>query len=161
VKLNRKHFAELFRTDYYTVGVKFADDPYGRNPKEYTYKVPKSMNLVCGDRVLVCVPNDLSKVQELKVTTVQTINREPEIESNVGFDYKWIVAKFDDVTADYVSNIEKDKKLKRAVHKLESAMERAMLRVQLADALKELSEDDALELSQEFGLDINAVKKLT
>ena len=160
MKLNRKHFAELFRTDYYTVAVKFRTDSYYRSDKHYTYKVPKTIELIEGDKVLVCVSNDLSKVDELKVTTVQAINREPEIESNAGFDYKWIVAKLNDVLAPYVDNIEKDKKLKRAVYKLEAAMERAMLRVQLADALKELSEDDALELSREFGINIDTVKQL-
>jgi hypothetical protein len=166
MKINRKNFAELFRTDYYTIGVFFEKD-YNEefdvnlgqkaartinNVKEYTYKVPKSLTLTLGDKLLVCTDNNLDYVRALKVVKVASINREPEIEEDSPFDYKWIVGKLDDVLVGYKEQIEKDNNLKRAVHKLEQALERVSLKKQLEAAMMELGEDDKNELARLFNM---------
>lgn len=162
MKLNRKHFAELFRSDYYTVQVHFCGTSiHSGSEKAYTYKVHKDVEVQLTDRLVVCVPNQLDAVQELKVVRVVSINHEPGIEEDVGLQYKWIVGKLDDIISGYKVNIEKDQKLKRAVAKLEGAMERAMLRVQLSDALKELAPEERESLAEELGIDISSFKKLT
>ena len=161
MRINRKNFAELFRTDYYTIGVFFEKDyneEYDANlgpkaaVKEYTYKVPKSLTLTLGDKLLVCTDNNLDYVRALRVVKVTSINREPEIEEDSPFDYKWIVGKLDDVLAGYKEQLEKDNNLKRAVHKLEQALERVSLKKQLEAAMMELGDDDKTELARLFNM---------
>lgn len=160
MKLNRQNFAEMFRTDYYLVSVQFMEgikNPLGAvrgrpGDKSYTYKISKSQVVDVGDRLLVCTVNEPNEAEMLKVVVVVSINKEPEIEEESPFQYKWIVAKFDDVMAAYYENIAKDTNLKRAVHKLEKALERVSLRQQLKMAMAELPDDERLELSKAFGV---------
>lgn len=155
MKLNRKNFAELFRTDYYTVSVHFAvdDRKYAVNDtKAYTYKVSKDMEVKEGDDLLVYVASRGQPIHALKVVRVVSVNREAEIEEDSPFDYKWIVAKLDDVMASYYANLEKDNNLKRAVYKLEAALEKVSLRKQLEAAMQELDEEDKKELAAAFNM---------
>ncbi len=161
MRINRKNFAELFRTDYHTVSVIFVENDgqysqsaksWGSGKKAYTYKVPKNMEVSEGDLLLVYVANSSKVIETLKVVRVVSVNREAEIEEDSPFDYKWVVGKLDDVMQEYNRNVEKDTELKRAVHKLEAALEKVSLRKQLAAAMEELDEDDKKELAAAFNL---------
>lgn len=161
MKLNRKNFAEFFRTDYYTITTKFLQSELAalgnsaapkREIKEYTYKVPKSVELQLGDKLLVCVSNDIERAEKLDVVFVTAINHEAEIEEDSPFAYKWIVGKFDDVMTSYRENLVKDQNLKRGVHKLEQALERVSLRNQLKMAMLELDDETKKELGAIFGM---------
>jgi hypothetical protein len=165
MKLNRQNFAEFFRTDYNLISVIFAEGNIGRRShqihrdnfgqtdlKRYTYKIRKEDACEIGDEFLVCTSNDLSNIETLKVVKVVLINVEPEIEEESPFEYKWVVGRLDDVLINYKANIEKDNNLKRAVHKLEQALERVSLRKQLQAALDELPQQDREELATMFGV---------
>lgn len=156
MNLNRAHFTELFRTDFYTVGVKFftnANALAARSEnKTYTYKVPKDIKLDIGAKVFVCTSNNLEDVQELKVAIVFNVNKEPEIDEGGGFTYKWIVGTYDDVLAGYRVQVEKDTRLKRAVAMLEKKLAQVSLKKQIEMAMNELGDDDRKELSELFGM---------
>lgn len=163
MKLNRKNFAELFRTDYNIVSVVFAESELNRGPsvrgrlpdgaiKLYDYKIPKDWTISIGDKLLVCTDNNLDYLQGLKVVKVVKLNSEPEIEEDSPFDYKWIVAKVDDVMEKYIALIEQDTNLKRAVSKLEQALERVSLRKQLETAMSELDDGTRSDLARLFNM---------
>lgn len=164
MNLNKNNFAELFRSDYYTVEVWFIESAhtYERQvsqqsvnraqPKKYTYKVLKTEELKVGDKVVVCVSNDMDVAEELKICQVVSINNEPQIDGESSFKYKWIVGKFENVIADYRANVEKDTKLKRAVTKLEGALEKVALRTQLKLAMETLDDETKKELAEAFGM---------
>jgi hypothetical protein len=184
MQLNRQHFAEFFRTDFYTVSVIFPTSssdsdriPTGTKKylqdatstrawpaefKRYTYKIPKTMSVALGDLMLVCTsnaPHDFFSFAGLKTVQVVEINKEPEIEGSACFDYKWIVGRLDEVMKPYLANIEGDLRLKRAVSKLEAALERVSLRKQIISALEELGPEEAAELQQLFGTDLLGERK--
>lgn len=154
MRLNRKNFAEFFRTDFYLISVRFpaeASVHQAASNKAYTYKVPKDVVLDLEDKVVVCVSNDPDTAWELKITTVIKIDRDLEALEEGSINYKWIVGRSDEILAKYKENIAKDNKLKQGVAKLEQALERVSLRQQLAMAMKELDEDTKRELGEIFG----------
>lgn len=161
MQLNRKNFAEFFRTDFYTVGVKFFGAAGDIQAKEYTYKVHKDMEICIGDKVFVCTSNDPMLAQELKATVVSSINREPELEGSDCINYKWIVGKLQDVLAPYLENIEKDNRLKRAVTVLERKLEQINLRKSIALAMEELGDEDKNELKSLFGTELLGPAQIT
>lgn len=158
MQLNRNNFAELFRSDYYTVEVWFVESVNRSQaiapppPKRYIYKVLKTDKLEVGDKVVVCVTNTPEAAEELKVCTVVAIDFEPQIEGESSFKHKWIVGRFDDLMAGYMANVESDTKLKRAVTKLESAMEKVNLRAQLTLAMEILDPETKKELAEAFNM---------
>lgn len=165
MSLNRKHFAEFFRTDFNVVSVVFLENLIGGsrgaqlsgNPKRYSYKVSKDLKIAEGELLLVCTsnsPEDLNSIESLKVVKVVSFNTEPEIDGSACFNYKWIVGKLDDAMVAYQQNVEKDNKLKRAVAKLESALERVSLKKQIETALAELAPEESEELRKLFGTDL-------
>jgi len=153
MKLNRANFAEFFRTDYYTINVIFDvenDTGVRKNPStRYTYKVPQDIKLEIGDRVVV-----MPQAGNLKSPTVVEIHENPQIEEDTGFNFKWIVGKYDDIIVNYVENMERDTRLKKAVAKLEQKLEQISLRKQLALAMEELGEADKQELTALFGTEL-------
>lgn len=156
MKLNRKNFAEFFRTDYYTVSVVFLENTATSRPggaKAYTYKVPKSLKVDVGDKLVVCTQEPLM-ADSLKVVKVISVNVDAEIEEDSPFQYKWIVGTFAEVMTNYQENLDKDNRLKKAVHKLEQALERVSLRKQLETALSEIGDEERKELSALFGTDL-------
>lgn len=166
MKLNRHDFAEFFRTDFYTVQVIFVDNVYpspkppGESKKRYTYKVPKNLKVEIGDSLLVC-KHEVSEVAALNVVQVVSINLEPEIDGDAPFNYKWVVDRLDSVLVKYNENIGKDNRLKKAVAKLENALQRVSLRKQLEAAFQEIPDEDKAELVSLFGADIFPDKALT
>lgn len=151
MKINRANFAEFFRNDYYTVAVRFMD---GAGDKDYTYKVPKSIGVTFGSKVIVCVPNDPTLAKELKIVTVVRVDENPQVHDDAGFNYKWIIGTFDTVMEEYLANVAKDTKLKTAVAKLEQKLEQISLRKQLQLAMDELDDESKAELSQLFGTEL-------
>lgn len=154
MKLNRANFAEFFRTDYYTINVIFEADEStvqrARNPStRYTYKVPQDIKLQIGDRVVV-----MPQPGVLKSPIVVEVHENPQIEEDTGFNFKWIVGKYDDMVAGYKENVERDQRLKKAVAKLEQKLEQISLRKQLALAMEELGEADKQELTALFGTEL-------
>lgn len=157
-QLNRRHFTELFRADYKTVAVTFNStrshcDSFA---KRYTYKVPKAMQVAVGEKLVVFV-NGRIETEQLQTVTVAEVHENPEINSDASFKYKWAVAKFDDVMAQYQDNVRKDNQLKIAVEKLETALSRISLKKQLQTAMSELDQDTIDELQKAFGFDIKQV----
>lgn len=159
MRLNRKNFAEFFRTDYYLVGVKFLDNsgvamtPQAQQERKkmYTYKVPKGVELSIGDKVVVCT-QDPDFADDLRITVVAKVDTDLEVLQDGSIDYKWIVAPYDDLIASYKQNIEKDNKLKQGVAKLEQALERVNLQTQLKLAMEMLDDGTKKELSEIFGM---------
>lgn len=147
MKLNRNHFADLFRADYKTVAVTFDDtDPaYRSYGKLYTYKVAKDEDVKVGDKLLV-LGND-----QYKITTVREVNETPQIDGSATFDYKWALGSMNQMLARREENMARDQQLKAAVAKLEAALERRMLRKQVTDLLDELPEEEAAEFKALFG----------
>lgn len=161
MQLNRKNFAEFFRTDFYTVSVKFFGAAGDLQPKEYTYKVHKDMKVNIGDRVFVCTSNEPKMATELKATVVTNINLEPELEGSDCINYKWIVGKLEDVLLPYFENIERDNRLKKAVSTLERKLEQIHLRRSIVEAMGELSAGEQDELKALFGADLLGPQQLT
>lgn len=168
MNLKNQYFAEMFRNDYYTVEVVFADqlepgeysyfrDSSGgkslrvNNPtvKTYTYKVPKDTKLEPLSRIFVQVPD-----KTLKCVTVQKVNPDPSVHKDNGFDYKWIVGLESEVLASMNANIEKDDKIRRGVDKLERALARVSLQEQLKLAVATLDDATKKELSELFGTNL-------
>lgn len=158
MQLNRNNFAEFFRADYKTVSVTFDEndaDATGRpkaNTREYTYKVSNTDTVQVGDKLLVCVLN--YGYPTYKVVTVRSVNDTPQIDGSASFDYKWIVGPISPMLEQYETNKARDKQLKAAVIKLETALERRMLRTQIKEALAELPENERAELLAVFGADM-------
>lgn len=164
MQLNKNNFAELFRADYKTVNVTFDESEHGRtdqgryapgksaagNLTHYTYKVPKAMDVKVGDSLLVRVGN--GPTFTVKPVTVREVNETPQIDGQASFDYKWVVGHTSDVLQSWIEQTERDKALKTAVTKLESALERRLLRKHVSEALLELPEGERLELMGAFGM---------
>lgn len=150
MSLNRNHFAEFFRVDYYTVNVTFDDtDFHCRSYKKpYTYKVPKHITLKEGDKVLVYA-NDL-----YKVTTVEAVNPTPQIDGAATFRYKWIVGPIGPLLEEHEANIAKDNRLKQAVATLEASLAKVRLRKEITAAMSELPEEELARIRELFGADL-------
>lgn len=161
MQLNRNNFAELFRADYKTVNVTFDESERGVDGRyasskshqgltHYTYKVPKGLPVKVGDNLLVRVNNGPTFV--VKPVTVREVNETPQIDGQASFEYKWIVGHTSDVLHGWNEHTDRDKALKTAVTKLESALERRLLRKHVSEALMELPENERMELMGAFGM---------
>lgn len=160
MELKHQHFAELFRSDFYTVSVVFdnEEDAQYRTLKEYTYKVPKDLNLEVNELIIVMVVSH--KKETLKIVRVVSIHANTEIHEDNGFKYKWIVGRYSDIMKDHIANVARDNKLKIAVGKLEAALARVSLRKRIADAMETLDDATKSELIELFGPEIELPKQL-
>lgn len=149
--LNRMHFAEFFRADFYVVDVFFPGAHAGGEAKIYHYKVPNDLEVVENDRVFVCPSNDMAATQEIRTAVVRTVNREAYIDGKQNFELKWIVGRFDDVMAGYVENLEKEKDVRRAVAKLETALAQVDLKERMKAALGQIDDASRKEILALFG----------
>lgn len=149
--LNRMHFAEFFRADFYVVDVFFPGAHAGGEAKIYHYKVPNDLEVVENDRVFVCPSNDMAATQEIRTAVVRTVNREAYIDGKQNFELKWIVGRFDDVMAGYVENLEKEKNVRRAVAKLETALAQVDLKERMKAALGQIDDASRKEILALFG----------
>lgn len=95
--MNIKHLASIARTNYTTVSVEFPET----RGKFYTYKAelpfPPTVSMVV-------VPSPSKGYCLARVVEVHDV---PQIDVNVSYDYKWIVAKVDD--SRYITLVEEDK----------------------------------------------------
>ncbi len=149
--LNRQHFAEFFRADFYVVEVYFPSSNTHGAPKLYNYKVPNELPLVENDRVFVCPSNDMDTTEEIRTAVVRKINNEAYIDGKANFELKWIVGRFDDVMSNYIDNLQKDQNIKRAVAKLEVALAQVDLKQRMSVALQQIDEASRNEILQLFG----------
>jgi hypothetical protein len=65
-------------------------DPGAAEPSLFTYKVPRAWNVEEGDQLLVLAPQD-----GLKVVLVVRADKDPVIDVDADFDYRWAVQKVD------------------------------------------------------------------
>ena len=165
MQLNAKHFPELFRNDYAIAVVTFdqnGDDcviPVKRGPqKEYNYKVPTSLELKAGDKLLVCVISH--GYPTYKAVTVQRVLSASEgLDAEAAFSYKWAIGKLDDILIDYHANVKRDADVTAGLKLLTSALNRVQTQKQLALAMELLSEAEREQVNSLLGL--NAVAPIT
>lgn len=153
MKLNRNNFTEFFRCDFNLATVTFDLERYTSAPfaKLYTYKIPKSWDVKAGDQLLVRVNNG-ALPPAYKSVTIENINTQPELEGPKSFELKWAVMPMSSLLVEYDINNDRDTKLKEGLTILEQALERAMLKTQLEDALKMVDEETQAKLRSLFNL---------
>lgn len=154
MKLNRNNFTEFFRCDFNLATVTFdLNERYTGTAyaKLYTYKIPKSWDVKAGDQLLVRVNNG-ALPPAYKSVTIESINDKPQIDGSKTFEHKWAVMPMSSLLVEYDINNDRDTKLKEGLNLLERALERAMLKTQLEDALKMVDEETQAKLRSLFTL---------
>lgn len=110
---------EQLQTNFYTIGVKFCTDQFGRGHgyagKIYTYKVPNDIQFAVDDFAVVRVEG---KDPEIKVVKVVEVNSGNTCDQNASFKYKWIVQKVE--LGRYEERLDNDKLLTAMVAELKN-----------------------------------------
>lgn len=88
-----KHLKELLMENYQTIGVTYNGqlNEGSGDLKRYTFKAPKNMRLIVGDKVVITGGDGVS----MKVGTVEELHEIPQIDFDAQYSYKWIIAALD------------------------------------------------------------------
>lgn len=160
MNISNKRFPELFRNDYNIAVVTFdqnGDDcviPVKRGPpKEYNYKVPTSLTLKPGDKLLVCVMRHTLATYKA-VTVKQVLTASEGLDAEAAFSYKWAIGKLDDVLTEYKANMTRDAEIAQGLKLLTSALNRAKTQQQIKLALELLTDEEREQVGALLRIDV-------
>lgn len=139
----------LLRNDFQTVVVTF-DESVNTHKKQYTYKLPKSITVAEGDKLLVLVRS--RNPDAYKVVTVVSVDKAPKIDPEAQFTYKWAIGRLDNIMATHAAMEAKDAKIQSALATLDAALARVEASTKLKMAMEQLPPDVAMELKELFEL---------
>lgn len=115
--MKNHHIVSLLQTGYTTVQIVFAaaternQEPRWETHRNYTYKAKLSAGISVDDLVVVHAPFGF------KIVKVVAVHDFPQIDTDVDFEYKWIVQKLD--TTEYEATVEAETQFKRSLQDIE------------------------------------------
>lgn len=135
---------ELFQ-DFTLCRVKFTPSA---NNKTYVYKVPRNVNLECGDLVLVLTPNE-----GVQTRMVVAVNCQPDTEFTG--KHKWIVQKVD--MTQYKELVEKEEQVEQILFQAKAMAEKERVKKEFLNFLPADLQQKLLAVYGENGEIVDAV----